>query len=402
MHLTRAKRNSSRARRHARRREERDGAVSEQDDKGAPRARPDARRDELLDDALTVVFHDLRGPLHATLGWTSLLRKTAPAELQRGLEVIERNTRMHAWMLDDAAMMVRVAAGLASPRPSDVDLRAVLRELLREHDRALGVSVACDDIEGPALLVRADEELVRHALRAVLSHFSRGGGERRAAAGLRDGEAWVSLTDTARGRMPFGELAAFERGEVEGATFLRDAGLALLVATRVARGHGGAARPVPQGIELAFPCAATSSVGRGDAHATAGDGAAMALTGRRVLVVDDDPHAREVLEAALSMHGAQVRVADSVAAAMRAFRAEAPDAIVSDIGMPEQDGYDLIRQVRAMPAALGGAVPAVALSALSRAADRDRSVRAGFQLHVAKPISVDDVVAAVRSLVGPA
>ena len=87
---------------------------------------------------------------------------------------------------------------------------------------------------------------------------------------------------------------------------------------------------------------------------------------------------------------------------LRAFRAEAPDAIVSDIGMPEQDGYDLIRQVRAMPAALGGAVPAVALSALSRAADRDRSVRAGFQLHVAKPISVDDVVAAVRSLVGPA
>lgn len=376
--------------------------MSDHDEKDGARAKADARRDQLLDDVLTVVLHDLRGPLHATLGWTSLLRKTAPPEVQRGLEVIDRNTRAHAWMLDDLGAVLRIAAGLSRPRVDDVDLRALVRGVLTDHDRAVGMPIDSTEVDGPPVSLRVDEELVRHALRAVLTHFARSGaGERRAVVGLRDGEAFVALTDTQRGRMPFHDLEAFERGEIEGASYLRDAGLALFVASRVAKANGGAARAVPYGIELSFPCAAAArdAARRSDPASAPAPTDAPALQGKRVLVVDDDPHAREVLEAALTLQGAEVRAADSVAAAMRVFRAQPPDAIVSDIGMPEQDGYDLIRQVRAMPAALGGKVPAVALSALSRAEDRDRSVRAGFQLHVSKPIAVDDVIAAVQSLV---
>jgi CheY-like chemotaxis protein len=123
-----------------------------------------------------------------------------------------------------------------------------------------------------------------------------------------------------------------------------------------------------------------------------------ALTGLRILVVDDEEDTREYVRMLLAMCNAKVSVADSAASALALVKAEPPDVLVSDIAMPEQDGYRLIRQVRELPPERGGATPAVALTAYARVEDRTRAMLAGFQNHVTKPVEPAELIAAIASL----
>ena len=124
------------------------------------------------------------------------------------------------------------------------------------------------------------------------------------------------------------------------------------------------------------------------------------LTGVRALIVDDDPDAAELLSEGLRGQGASVVAVPGAAAAFRAFQAERPDIVLSDIAMPNEDGLALIQRIRALPSDRGGRVPAIAVSAYARADDRERSLEAGFQLHVSKPIDIEQLVAAIASLAG--
>jgi CheY-like chemotaxis protein len=128
----------------------------------------------------------------------------------------------------------------------------------------------------------------------------------------------------------------------------------------------------------------------------------LRLDGVRVLVVDDEPDARELIERILAEAGAKVRAASAAAPAARALVEFSPHVLISDIGMPEEDGYTLIRRIRSLPADLGGQVPAAALTAFAGAEDHDRVLRAGFQEHVPKPVDADDLVAVVARLAGEA
>jgi CheY-like chemotaxis protein len=123
------------------------------------------------------------------------------------------------------------------------------------------------------------------------------------------------------------------------------------------------------------------------------------LDGVRVLAVDDEPDTRELLKAGLGQCGAEVTAVGSAAEALEAIAAAVPDLLISDIGMPEKDGYDLIRRVRELPAGNGGKVPAIALTAYARAEDRMQALRAGYQMHVPKPVELAELVAVAASLV---
>ncbi|HEY9282137.1 MAG TPA: response regulator, partial [Pyrinomonadaceae bacterium] len=132
--------------------------------------------------------------------------------------------------------------------------------------------------------------------------------------------------------------------------------------------------------------------------APAPDGVSTRLDGLRVLVVDDEPDTRELLRFGLSRCGARVSAASTAGEALKAIAEEPPEVLISDIGMPGADGYELIRRVRSLPAERGGATPAVALTAYARAEDRQRALKAGYQLHVSKPVELSELVAAVSSL----
>lgn len=212
------------------------------------------RRAAVLDEALAAVFHDLRGPLNTMLGWATLLRRTAPAEMSRGLEVVERNARLQAWMLEDGSDLYRIAGGAAARTAPAVDLRALTREVVSEARAGLGAQVAFDEGETSPVTTRADAAMLRRALRAVLTHFARAReSSAQVTVGARDGEAWVRLVDPQRGAFPFEALAAFQRdGALDGA-FSRGAGLALLVAGSAGWAHQGGVRAVPDGLELWVP-----------------------------------------------------------------------------------------------------------------------------------------------------
>lgn len=368
------------------------------------RLEAERRRAAVLDEVIAAICHDLRGPLNNMLGWSSILKRSAPPEMMRGLDVIERSVRLQAWMFAEVIDLYRIAGGCVARDVTDVDLGALAREVGATVQTGIGCTVQVVAPEAP-LLVRADKTLVGHMLRAVLTYLGRSQeASIRVDYGAREGVAWLTLTEARRGHFPLDRFEEYLRGTaVPERLFTNGAGLALLVTSNVTRAHGGSVRQVPDGIEVTFPLATrtaarVSEPSRLSSLPPAEARVDRSLEGFTVLVVDDDPQAREVLEVILSGHGARVQLAESAAAALRSFRADRPDVIVSDIGMPEQDGYDLIRQIRAHRADLGGTVPAIALSALTRPEDRNRSMRAGFQMHVSKPITASEVVEAVKKL----
>lgn len=210
------------------------------------------RRAAVQDEALAAIFHDIRGPLNTMLGWTTLLRRTAPAEMTRGLEVVERNARVQAWMLEDSADLYRIAGGAAARAQTTVDLRALVGEVVAEARAGLAAQVTLAD--GDAVSALVDAPMLRRALRAVLTHFARARESTpRVEVGAREGEAWVSLVDAQRGLFPFDALASYDRDGALDGSFTRGAGLALLVAACAGRAHGGGVRAVTDGLELWVP-----------------------------------------------------------------------------------------------------------------------------------------------------
>lgn len=364
------------------------------------------------DDFLAVLSHELRTPLGSILGWTRMMRRgqVAREEWARGLEVVERCARAQLQLVEDLLDVSRIVSGQLRLERAPVDLIGVARaalEAARPAAAARGLALDASLAE-PPLAVEGDAARLQQVVWNLLGNamkFTPPGGAVSLRVAARAGRAEVTVEDTGQGIAPSFLPHVFERfRQAESPTSRRHGGLGLglSIARSIVELHGGAIAVHSEGdgrgarFTVSLPVAA-SAVPR--AATPAREAApADALVGARVLVVDDDDDVRELITMALGGRGAVVAVASSAAEARALFEQAPPRVLVSDIGMPGEDGYALIRHVRSLPASRGGAAPAVALTGFAGAQDERRAHEAGFTRHVPKPVDLDDLVRIVAAL----
>ncbi len=352
----------------------------------------------LKDQFLATISHELRAPLNAILGWIHLLKKeTATREMvNSGLEVIERNARVQSKLIADLLDVSRIVSGKLRVELQPMDLHAVVETALEgiaPAAAAKGVHLAQVLEPGPCR-VQGDSARLEQVVANLLSNavkFTPAGGTVAVALQRTGGEVEVRVQDTGKGIRPEFLAHVFDRFRQE------DAG-----ASRAHGGLGLGLSIVKQLVDLHHGKVEAWSAGDGAGAtftlrlplAMEAPAVAPALGGREVLVVDDEPDAREVLARLLRECGARVTAVASTGEGLEAMRVHAPDLVVSDLAMPDGDGYAFLEEVRR----LGFLMPAIAVTAFARPEDRARAHRAGYQRHVAKPIEPRDLFDAVRSL----
>ncbi len=382
----------------------------------AERARAEAEAaSRAKDDFLATLSHELRSPLSAILTWAFLLRtKIAdPAEAARAIEAIERNTRLQARLVEDLLDISRIVSGRLGLEVSRVELPSVIEAAVEAarpvaEARGLHVEVALDAAVPP---VRGDPMRLQQVVGNLLSNaikFTPEGGRISVTLGRTGADARLTVRDTGSG-IPAELLPqVFDRFRQADSSSTRrhgGLGLGLAIVRHLVELHGGSVAVMSAGagqgttLTITLPLDPNLELAASEASRGGPRLADLAdLDGVRVLVVDDEADAREFIRAILAGCGAEVTAAASAASALGVLRRAQPDVLVSDIAMPDEDGYALVRQVRALGASAGGRVPALALTAYASAEDRQRVLGAGYQMHLAKPVEPADLVAAVAAL----
>jgi signal transduction histidine kinase/ActR/RegA family two-component response regulator len=401
-------------------------------------ARAEAERvGRVKDEFLATLSHELRTPLNAILGWSQILAGTAgngngngkgggDADLAEGLRTIERNARAQTQIIDDLLDMSRIINGKVRLDVQRVELAAVIEAALETVRPAaaakdIGVQKVLDPLAG---VVSGDPNRLQQVFWNLLSNavkFTPRGGRVQVVLERVDSHVEVSVIDTGEGIRPEFLPHAFDRfRQADPSTTRRHGGLGLglAIVKQLVELHGGTIRAKSAGpgqgatFTVALPLTAVHperqqqrEPGR---HHPAGidqrphNGHAVTLEGVKVLVVDDEPDARSVIKRLLEDHRATVTTAASAAEALDIVRRDPPNVLVSDIGMPVEDGYTLIRKLRSMERSDGGETPAVALTAYARSEDRVRALQCGFQTHIAKPVEAAELIMAVAALTGRA
>lgn len=368
----------------------------------------------MKDEFLAIVSHELRNPLNAILGWTHLLRTAnlEPAKSARALEVIERNARSQAALIDDILDVARITHGTLHLNLGPVDIAQVteaaisaVRPLADSKDIVFESGL---DVGAP-LKVTGDGNRLQQVVWNLLSNaikFTHRGGRVRIEL-RRDGSAAeLTVTDNGQGiRADFLPVIfdRFRQADVGPRRIHAGVGLGLSIARELVELHKGTIKAQSEGegkgaaltVRLPLQCD-----GEGDGFLRAGTQQAsrVSLAGIKVLLVDDEVDAREMAVELLSDYGAEALGAPSVQEALAAIRTWKPDVMISDIGMPVEDGYDLIRRVRALEPEEGGRIPAGALTGWSATQEAERAMAAGFQVHITKPVDSERLVAMVYRL----
>jgi PAS domain S-box-containing protein len=370
----------------------------------------------LKDEFLATISHELRSPLNAILGWARLLREPDMRgdQMDRALETIERNAQAQARLIEDLLDVSRIVSGKLSIQMRPVTLNSTVQSAvadLRLAAESKGIDLRLAEDEEIKLIGDADrlQQVVWNLLSNAIKFTSEGG---RVEVGLkRIGEhAELRVRDTGRGISPEFLPHVFDRFRQATRTDARSRaglGLGLAIVRHIVEAHGGSVTAESAGVGLGstFVCK-LPLVGVGQEVVPAIERqmtqlkvkATSSLKGIKVLVVDDDEDAREMLGAALNSYGAEVITAAGALKALDALASENIDVLVSDINMPEVDGYELIRRVRAMKPEQGGRIPAVALTAYARAEDRLRALKSGFQTHMPKPVEPAELEVVVATL----
>ena len=371
------------------------------------------RANRLKEEFVATLSHELRTPLTAILGWSQMLGREPDLRphVRQGLEVIERNARAQTRLVSDLLDHERILAGKLRLEVERVDLlgpveAAIESVLPSAQAKGLTVEREVDPEVGAAAVDPARiQQVVSNLLSNAIKFTPRGG---RIRVGLeRAGESVeVSVSDTGEGIAPEFLPHVFDRFRQADASTTRRSGglgLGLAIVKQLVDLHGGTVRAASGGrglgstftVSLPAPAGAAARAGPREAAVTDGG---RSLAGIAVLVVDDEEDTRGFVARALEEHGARVAVAAGAEDAVRRLESERPHVVISDIGMPGVDGYELVRRVRALGPERGGNVPAVALTAFARAEDRMRALRAGFQAHVAKPVDASELVVVVGNL----
>lgn len=380
-------------------------------------ARAEAERaSRLKDEFVAMVSHELRTPLNAILGWTQLLMKpeTSPDTLSRGLDIVSRNTRVQAQLISDLLDISRIASGKLALDMHEVDLAAVLQDAIdtvqgdadqkritlhRELDAEVR-PVAGD----PARLQQVIWNLLSNAIKFTPQGGSVGVRFRQAGSGVE-----IVVTDTGVGIRSDVLPYIFDRFQQADRSITRrfgGLGIGLSIVKHIVELHGGTVRAESAGegqgavFTVMLP-ASTFARGHATVSSQSSSGEPLlppeTLHDIRVLLVEDDEDTCAYLEKFLRAYGADVTCATSVDEALAHLAERRPDVLVSDIGLPEVDGYELMQRIRRLPADAGGAIPAIALTAYARSEDRTRAFLAGYQAHLAKPIEPAELVATIGS-----
>lgn len=390
----------------------------------AQKARQQAEAaNQAKDGFLALVSHELRAPLNAILGWTSaLLNKAVDDDVRRrALETIERSARTQTQLIEDLLDMARAVSGKLRLEVRPVDLSDVINaalEVVRPAAEAKAIDLrvqlrAKDDI------ITGDPDRLQQVFWNLLSNaikFTPNGGAVEIKLERADPHVQITVCDNGKGITPEFLPYVFERfRQADSSNTRRHSGLGLGLALvkQLVELHGGTVQAESAGagqgatFTVMLPVRAVRAHNAGTTQemlALKGikTNKRMLLAGLTILVVDDEPDAREVVTAVLEHYGADVLAVNSAAEALDLLRKvkppERPDVIVSDIAMPGEDGYALIRQVRALPATQGGTIPAVALTAFGRSGDRVRALTAGFQMHVPKPVEAAELALVIANL----
>jgi PAS domain S-box-containing protein len=372
------------------------------------------------DQFLAMVSHELRTPLNAIMGWAKMLTSYDADEQRQksALQTIERNAVAMAQLIEDLLDMSRVISGTLRIEVQPVALSRVIETAL-ESIRPAAIAKKLDlvpmiDANVPALM--GDPARLQQVVWNLLSNavkFTPPGG--RVEVMLRNvhSQVEISVKDTGKGIAPAFIPSVFEPFRQEDGVPSRSRGglgLGLAISRQLVELHGGqiACESEGEGLGSTFtvtlPTAAsllpkdrTDRLSRQFTDAKSFERPDH-IRGLRVLVVDDDDDARDLVAAVLEDCGCRVTTATNVADAMTVFTDDPPAVLLSDIGMPHEDGYDLIRKVRSLPRESGGDVPAAALTAYARAEDRQKILNAGYSIHVPKPIEPAELVAVVATL----
>jgi PAS domain S-box-containing protein len=361
------------------------------------------------DEFLAKVSHELRNPLNGILGWSQILAapETSEEELRRGVALIDTSARTLARLVDDLLDVSRILSGKLALELAPVRLEPVIGaacDEIRPAAEARGVTVDCRVAE-PLPAVLGDTPRLHQVLWNLLSNavkFTPRGGRVELVAAQRDSVVEIAVADDGEGIDPAFLPHLFEPFRQQDAGAARrhqGLGLGLSIVSQLVDRHGGSVAAESPGrghgsrFTVRLPVAAVA------ADLAAAPASSPATLDRlRVVVVDDDPIAREMLRTVLARAGALVEDAASVPEAFAAVATAPPDVVVSDLEMPGEDGFSLIRRLRALPLDAGGATPALALTAYAQDIDRHAALDAGFQEHLAKPVDARALVETVGRL----
>jgi len=370
--------------------------------------------DRAKDEFLATLSHELRTPLNTILGWVTMLRGgSVRAEGQaHALEVIERNAHLQSELIEDLLDISRIVTGKVRLRLRPIAVTPIVAaavESLRPNAEAKGIELRTP-FTTAILTMCADAQRLQQIVWNLVSNaikFTPPKGHIDIELTKDDRQIHLSVRDTGIGITPEFLPHVFERFRQADNSTTRPhsgLGLGLAIVRHLVELHGGSIEVFSDGRDcgalflIHFPLAPAASVDSPVALVAGGALPSVALQGMRLLVVDDDPGTRELLTEALSAAGANVISADSAAEGLRLLAADGADLLISDIAMPGEDGLALIRQVRALPGEVAR-IPAVALTAFARSDDRTRAIEAGYQMHLAKPVELTDLQAAVAELV---
>ncbi len=375
----------------------------------------------LKEEFLATISHELRTPLSAVLGWTRMLRmgQLSDEDRSKALDTIERNARAQAQLIDDLLDVSRIVTGKLrmDVRPSDPNsfIDAAV-EAVRPAAEAKGVRVQ-KVIDTGAVAVPGDPVRLQQVVWNLLSNaikFTPRGGRVQIRSERVNSHLEIIVTDTGQGITPDFLPHVFDRFRQADQKTSRQhggMGLGLSIVRHLVELHGGTVRAASDGVgqgatfTVMLPITPVYQVDASGSrvHPAARDllpapDGSERLDGLRILIVDDEPDTRELLKRGLEYCGANVRLAESAADALAKLENEVPDILISDIGMPGTDGYDLIRHIRNVPSEEIRKVAAIALTAYTRVEDRLHALRAGYDMHVPKPVELTELVAVAASV----
>jgi PAS domain S-box-containing protein len=365
------------------------------------------------DEFLAVLSHELRSPLNSILGWAKLLRTRNfdQATMMRAIETIERNASLQTQLIEDLLDVSRILQGKISLNIIPTNLVSTIKaalETMHLAAQAKSIHVECS-LDSTIGLVSGDPNRLQQVVWNLLSNaikFTPPGGGVKVSLERKGSHAQIQVSDTGKGISPDFLPHVFDYFRQADASTTRTQGglgLGLAIVRHLVELHGGTVRAESSGagkgatflIELPLMNAAVETGQRKEAFKSSPD-----LAGVLVLVVEDDVDSRELITFVLEQYGAEAIAVESVSEALSTLEKLKPDVLVSDIGMPQEDGYALIRKVRARQSQQEQPIPAVALTAYAREEDYKRAIEAGFQRHISKPVEPNELVSAVAQLAG--
>ena len=389
-------------------------------------ARSEAERaNRLKDEFLATISHELRNPLNAIMGWAHMLRlgKLTPANVERAVETIYRNAKSQSQLVADLLDVSRIISGKLRLDVRTVDLIYIVNaaiDSIRPAADAKGIRLQTilDPATGP---ISGDADRLQQIVWNLLTNavkFTPKGGSIEVKVQRLDSHVDVVVSDSGMGIRKEFLPHVFDRFRQADASTTRihgGLGLGLSIVHQLVDLHGGTASVQSEGegkgatftISLPFAGVVSNQDDAEPAHPAHGHEMVTleglpSLEGLKVLVVDDEADTRELIREVLKECGSEVITSGSVEEALVALEEHKPDILISDLGMPDEDGYSLISKIRALPSDRGGHIPAAALTAYARAEDRMRVLRSGFQFHLPKPIDSAELVTVVASLAGRA